>query len=98
MSTASLSKPRLERLHQVLSGYIQRSDMPGMVALVSCRDDEHVEVLGTMSQGDAAPMKRDNAAMILVLGMRVAQTVEIRNAATHFERAGRRMVLVLHPQ
>jgi CubicO group peptidase (beta-lactamase class C family) len=59
MSSAGLSKSRLERMHQVLSGYVERKDMPGLVALVSRHDDVHVETLGTMSFGHPAPMKRD---------------------------------------
>jgi CubicO group peptidase (beta-lactamase class C family) len=54
-----LSKPRLERLHQALSGYVERHEMPGMVALVSHHDDVHVETLGAMSLGHPAPMRRD---------------------------------------
>jgi CubicO group peptidase (beta-lactamase class C family) len=54
-----LSKPRLERMHQVLSGYVERKEMPGLVALVSHHDDVHVEVLGTLALGHSAPMKRD---------------------------------------
>jgi CubicO group peptidase (beta-lactamase class C family) len=59
MSTAGLSKSRLERMHRVLSGYVERNEMPGLVALVSRHDDVHVETLGTMSAGDPSPMKRD---------------------------------------
>ena len=59
MSTAGLSKSRLERMHQVLSGYVGRKEMPGLVALVNHHDDVHVETLGTMSFGHPAPMKRD---------------------------------------
>jgi len=59
MSMAGLSKSRLERMHRVLSGYVERKDVPGLVALVSRHDDVHVETLGTMSIGDPAPMKRD---------------------------------------
>jgi CubicO group peptidase (beta-lactamase class C family) len=46
-------------MHQVLSGYVERKDMPGLVALVSHHDDVHVEALGTLAFGDPAPMKRD---------------------------------------
>jgi len=46
-------------MHQVLSGYVERKEFPGLVALVSCHDDVHVETLGTMSFGDPEPMKRD---------------------------------------
>jgi CubicO group peptidase (beta-lactamase class C family) len=54
-----LSKSRLERMHQVLSGYIERKEMPGLVALVSHHDDVHVETLGAMAFDNSAPMKRD---------------------------------------
>src|SRR5439155_14857480 len=63
----NLSRPRLERLHRVLSGYIDRGDMPGLVALVSCHDDVHIEMLGTTSVGDAAPMTRDTIFRIASL-------------------------------
>jgi len=59
MSMAGLSKSRLERMHHVLSGYIERQEMPGLVALVSHHDEVHVETLGTLAFGDPAPMKRD---------------------------------------
>jgi len=59
MKTTGLSKSRLKRLHQVLSGHIEREEIPGLVALVSYHDDVHVETLGTMSVGHPAPMKRD---------------------------------------
>ena len=59
MSIAGLSKSRLERMHQALSGYVERKEMPGLVALVSRHDDVHVETLGTMAFGHPAPMKRD---------------------------------------
>jgi CubicO group peptidase (beta-lactamase class C family) len=59
MITAGLSKRRLERLHQAMSGYVERGDLPGLVALVSRHNDVHVAALGTLSLGDTAPMKRD---------------------------------------
>jgi hypothetical protein len=43
MSTAGFSKSRLERMHQTLSGYVERKEMPGLFALVSRHDDVHVE-------------------------------------------------------
>jgi len=36
----------LERLHQVLAGYVERGDVPGLVALVSQRGAVHVEAIG----------------------------------------------------
>ncbi len=59
MSTAGLSKSRLERMHRVLSGYVERKEMPGLVALVSHHDDVHVETLGTLAFDHPTPMQRD---------------------------------------
>ncbi len=59
MSTEGLSKRRLDRMHQMLSGYVERKEMPGLVALVRRHDEVHLEMLGTLSVGDPAPMKRD---------------------------------------
>jgi CubicO group peptidase (beta-lactamase class C family) len=59
MIPAGLSTLRLGRLHGVLSGYVERQYVPGLVALVSGRDNVHVEVLGSQSIDNAAPMRRD---------------------------------------
>lgn len=59
MSTAGLWKSRLERMHRVLSGHIERGEVPGLVALVSRYDDVHVETLGTLSVDHPGPMTRD---------------------------------------
>lgn len=67
MRAAGLSKSRLERMHQVLSGYVQRQEIPGLVALVSHHDDVHVETLGALSVGRPAPMKRDTIFRIASL-------------------------------
>jgi CubicO group peptidase (beta-lactamase class C family) len=55
------------RLHQVLSGYVERKEMPGLVALVSRRHDVHFEALGTMSFGNSAPRQRDTIFRIASL-------------------------------
>jgi CubicO group peptidase (beta-lactamase class C family) len=67
MATAGLSRLRLERMHQVLSGYVERTEIPGIVALVSRHDDVHVETLGTLAVGHPAPMKRDTIFRIASL-------------------------------
>jgi CubicO group peptidase (beta-lactamase class C family) len=54
-------------MHRVLSGYVERQEMPGLVALVSHHDDVHVETLGTRSVGHPAPMKRDTIFRIASL-------------------------------
>jgi CubicO group peptidase (beta-lactamase class C family) len=85
MGAAGFSKSRLERMHQVLSGHIDRREMPGLVAIISHHDDIHMEAIGTLSFDNTAPMKRDTifriasitklvtavAAMILVEECRI---------------------------
>jgi hypothetical protein len=75
---AGLSKSRLERMHQVLSGYVERKEMPGLVALVSHHDDIHVETLGAMSFGHPAPMKRDT-----ILALWTTSSPQWRTAEWH---------------
>jgi CubicO group peptidase (beta-lactamase class C family) len=53
-----LSPIRLERMHSVLGTYVERAELPGLVALVSVGGDEHVETLGALSFG-GPPMRRD---------------------------------------
>ncbi len=72
MNTRGLTKSRLERMSQVLSGYVERKEMPGLVALVSHNDDVHVEALGTLTFGDPAPMKRDTIFRIASLTKPIA--------------------------
>jgi CubicO group peptidase (beta-lactamase class C family) len=59
MSSNGFLKPRLERMHDVLSGFVERGDMPGLVALVSHNDNVHVEALGTLAFNNPTPMARD---------------------------------------
>lgn len=59
MSGAALSRARLNRMHDVMAGYVERGQVPGMVALVHRRDETHVEELGTAGFGNERPMRRD---------------------------------------
>jgi CubicO group peptidase (beta-lactamase class C family) len=54
-------------MHQVLSGYVERNELPGLVALASHHDEVHVETLGTMAVGHPAPMRRDTIFRIASL-------------------------------
>lgn len=94
MSVGGLARSGLERMHQVLSGYVERQEIPALVALVSYHDDVHVEALGTMALGRPAPIRRDSifriasltkpiaavAAMILVedCALRLDESIEPR--------------------
>ena len=46
-------------MHQVLSGYVERNNVPGLVALVSHHENVHVEKLGKLAFGGSAPMNCD---------------------------------------
>jgi hypothetical protein len=59
MSTAGWSKVRLERMRRILSGHLEREEMPGLVALVRHCDRVHVATLGTLAFDNPAPMRPD---------------------------------------
>ena len=64
MSIGGLSRARLDRMHDVMSGYIERGQMPGLVTLISRRGEVHVDAIGTKAvDGPGAinngPMQRD---------------------------------------
>ena len=59
MSTGGLSKARLGRMHDVMAGYVERGDVPGLVTLVSRRGEVHVDAIGTKAVGGSDPMRRD---------------------------------------
>jgi CubicO group peptidase (beta-lactamase class C family) len=59
MNTAGLSKDRLVRLHDRLAGYVERGEVPGLVALVSRRGEVHVEVIGNKTRDRSVPVRRD---------------------------------------
>ena len=57
MSSAGLSKARLARLHDVMAGYVERGEVPGLVALVSRRGETHVEALCMKTLGGSDPVE-----------------------------------------
>jgi CubicO group peptidase (beta-lactamase class C family) len=59
MNTGGLSKARLDRMHNVMVGYVERGEVPGLVMLISRRGDVHVDAIGTKSLGGSDPMRRD---------------------------------------
>src|SRR5438477_506289 len=59
MSTGGLSKVRLGRMHDVMTGFVERGEVPGLVTLVSRRGEVHVDVIGTQAFKDPDPMRRD---------------------------------------
>src|SRR5437667_9245914 len=59
MSTGGLSRARLGRMHDVMTGYVERGEVPGLVTLVSRRGEVHVDAIGTLAYEDSDPMRRD---------------------------------------
>jgi len=66
MTTAAgaLSKARLQRMHDVMAGYVDRGEVPGLVMLVCHRGEVHADAIGTLAARDAgplaAPVRRDS--------------------------------------
>src|SRR5258707_10795578 len=60
MSIAGLSRARLGRMHDYMSGYVERGEVPGLVTLVSRRGEVHVDVIGSKAIADPARMSRDS--------------------------------------
>ena len=62
MGTGGLSRARLGRMHDVMADHVARGDLPGLVTLVSRRDEVHVDVIGDKAvrrDGTGDPMRRD---------------------------------------
>ncbi|MGH9110504.1 MAG: serine hydrolase domain-containing protein [Acidimicrobiales bacterium] len=49
----------VEALHASLSRHVERDEVAGLVALVACGNDVHVETIGHPSFDDASPIGRD---------------------------------------
>ena len=102
MSAAGLSKSRLGCLRDVMAGYVERGDVPGLVTLVSRRGETHVDALGMMAVGGREPMRRDTifriasmtkpitaaAAMILVEECKLRLTSRWTGYCLNSPRAG----------
>jgi CubicO group peptidase (beta-lactamase class C family) len=67
MSGGGLSSARLGRMHDVMAGFVERGDLPGLVTLVSRRGQVHVDAIGTLAAGGQAPMRRDTIFRIASL-------------------------------
>ena len=59
MSNSGLSEARLGRMHDVMTGYVERGEVPGLVMLVSRHGEAHVEALGKLAAGGSTPIPRD---------------------------------------
>jgi CubicO group peptidase (beta-lactamase class C family) len=58
MSGGGFSEDRLKRMHDTMTAYVERGDVPGIVTLVARRDEVRVDLIGTKAFG-GGPMQRD---------------------------------------
>ena len=56
--TSQFSKERLDQMHEIMAGHVERGDVPGLVTLVSRRGETHVDAIGRLAF-DGPPMARD---------------------------------------
>jgi CubicO group peptidase (beta-lactamase class C family) len=61
-----LSEVRLRRMHDVMSGYVERGDLPGLVTMVGRRGETRFDALGSKSLG-GGPMAEDTIFRIASL-------------------------------
>src|SRR5579885_2520910 len=59
MSTGGLSKARLGRMHDIMAGYVERGNVPGLVTLVSRRGEMHIDAIGKQAFGESLPVRHD---------------------------------------
>jgi CubicO group peptidase (beta-lactamase class C family) len=59
VTAGGLSKARLGRMHDVMAGYVERGEVPGLVTAVSRRGELHVDAIGMKADGGTEPIRRD---------------------------------------
>jgi CubicO group peptidase (beta-lactamase class C family) len=72
MSGSGLSATRLRRMDEVLTGYVERGEIPGLVALVHRRGEVHVDAIGKTSLNGGNPVRRDTIFRIASMTKPVA--------------------------
>jgi CubicO group peptidase (beta-lactamase class C family) len=59
MSNPGWNKPRLGRIHDVMTRYVECGAVPGLVTLLDRGGEVHVDVIGSLAAGGSEPMRRD---------------------------------------
>src|SRR6267154_2629487 len=59
LTTNHLSTQGLARLHDSMAAQVEAGRLPGLVTLVACGDDVHVDTIGTPSFVADTPLVRD---------------------------------------
>jgi len=72
MGRGGFSEARLRRMREVLAGYVERGDVPGLVWLVHRRGETRVDARGTLALGAPEPIQRDTIFRIASMSKPVA--------------------------
>jgi CubicO group peptidase (beta-lactamase class C family) len=72
MSGGRLSRVRLGRVHDVMAGYVDRGELPGLVTLVSRHGEVHVDAIGRMALDGNEAMRRDTIFRISSMSKPIA--------------------------
>ena len=59
MRTDAFNKGQVADLHTTMNGYAERGDIPGIVTLIACGEEIHVDAIGSMTVDGTKPMGRD---------------------------------------
>jgi CubicO group peptidase (beta-lactamase class C family) len=59
MGIGGFSTVRLCRMQEVMAGYIERCEVPGIVSVVSRRGEAHIDAIGMKALGGGDPIRRD---------------------------------------
>lgn len=59
MDLQGFSKERLCRLDEVMEGYVERGEIPGLVTAVSRYGETHIQSFGVKTTGEREPIRRD---------------------------------------
>src|SRR5713101_7561854 len=58
IKSRGLSKTRLDRMHNIMEGYVKRGEVPGMVTMVSRHGNVHIDAMGKKAL-HGGPIERD---------------------------------------
>jgi CubicO group peptidase (beta-lactamase class C family) len=72
MGTGGFSQERLDRMHAIMAGHVERGEVPGLVSAVSRRGEVHVDVIGSTSPGGSEPIQRDSIFRISSMSKPIA--------------------------
>ena len=88
MSTGGLSTRRLARIHDVMTGYVERGTVPGLVTAISRHGEVHVETIGVTAVGVDGSGAEAGACLGGALGRAFGLALGSGSGSTAARRAG----------